>query len=198
MTGRVVLPPLGWIASARRLRVLVWHVHAAWLSAFVSGRHEYLIPRDASGGGKCGHDWPNAVEITEPSEVDVVVLQRPEDVEAARQWVLGRPPMVYVEHNTPKGQPHPLADRDDVGFRPRADDGDRARHAGSRAALHRELPRAAAVINEPVRRARIVGTPDLAAELGKQSREAALARYGLEPFLRDWDWLLTETVASGR
>ena len=137
MTERAVLPPLGWIAPARRLRVLVWHVHAAWLSAFVSGRHEYLIPRDASGGGKCGRNWPNAVEITEPSEVDVVVLQRPEDVEAARQWVLGRPPMVYVEHNTPKGQPHPLADRDDVGFRPRAGDGDRARHAGSRAAPHR-------------------------------------------------------------
>lgn len=58
MTERAVLPPLGWIAPDRRLRVLVWHVHAAWLSAFVPGRHDYLIPRDASGGGKCGRDWP--------------------------------------------------------------------------------------------------------------------------------------------
>ena len=85
-------------------------------------------------------------------------------------WDSGRAPTTVIEHGMPDPGP---------------------RYTG-------ELPRAAAVINEPVRRARIVGTPDLAAELGKQSREAALARYGLELFLRDWDWLLTETVASGR
>jgi glycosyltransferase involved in cell wall biosynthesis len=315
MSGRAVLPPPGWVAPDRPLRVMVWHVHAAWLSAFVAGRHDYLIPRDASGGGKCGRDWPNAVEVTQPSEVDVVVLQRPEDIDAARHWVLGRPPMVYLEHNTPKGQPHPLADLADIRlvhvthFNEVMWDSGRApttviehgvpdpgpRYTG-------ELPRAAAVINEPVRRARIVGTdllpkfapidvfgihserldlpgvhpagdlwtdelhtelarrrvyvhpmrwtslglslieamhlgmpvvvlaateateavpsdvgvvstrtdvladavrllldaPDLAAELGKQARSAALARYGLELFLRDWDWLLTEIVEGGK
>jgi hypothetical protein len=44
----------------------------------------------------------------------------------------------------------------------------------------------------------LLDAPELAAELGKQARQAALARYGLELFLRDWDWLLTETVEGGR
>jgi hypothetical protein len=315
MSERAVLPPPTWVAPGRRLRVLVWHVHAAWMSAFVAGRHEYLIPKSAEGGGKRGRDWPNAVEITEPSDVDVVVLQRPEDLAEVPNWVRDNPPMIYVEHNTPKGQPHPLADRADIrlvhvthfnevmwnsGRAPTTviehgvpDPG--GRYTG-------ELPRAAAVINEPVRRARITGTdllprfapidvfgidtdrldlpgvrprgdlwtdelhtelarrrvyvhpprwtslglslieamhlgmpvvvlaateaieavpsdagvvstrvdvladaarelikaPDLAAELGKQARRAALARYGLTAFQRDWDWLLTETVERGR
>ena len=315
MSDRAVLPPSNWVAPERKLRVLVWHVHAAWMTAFVSGQHEYLIPKGPWGGGQRGRYWPNAVEITDPAEADVVVLQRSEELELASKWVRGRAPMVYVEHNTPKGQPHPLADRDDVRlvhvthFNEVMWDSGRAptvviehgvpdpgpRYTG-------ELSRAAAVINEPVRRGRITGTdllprfapidvfgihadrldlpgvhpvgdlwtdelhgelarrrvyvhplrwtslglslieamhlgmpvvvlaateaieavpsdagvvstrvemladaareliaaPDLAAELGKQARQAALARYGLAAFLRDWDWLLTETVERGR
>jgi hypothetical protein len=315
MTERAVLPPPGWVAPTRRLRVLLWHVHGAWTSAFVAGRHEYLIPTGPWGGGKRGRDWPNAVEITEPAEADVVVLQRPEDLDQVPDWVLGTAPMVYVEHNTPKGGPHPLADRDDIPlvhvthFNEAMWDSGRApttviehgvpdpgpRYTG-------ELPRAAAVINEPVRRGRITGTdllprfapidvfgiavdrldlpgvrpigdlwtdklhtelarrrvyvhplrwtslglslieamhlglpvvvfaateaieavppdagvvstrvevltdavrelvaaPELAVELGKQARQAALARYGLAAFLHDWDWLLTEIVERGR
>ena len=26
------------------MRVLLWHVHGSWTTAFVSGRHEYLLP----------------------------------------------------------------------------------------------------------------------------------------------------------
>ncbi|MEV6606615.1 glycosyltransferase [Kutzneria sp. NPDC051319] len=315
MSERAVLPPPNWTAPDRRLRILVWHVHAAWMSAFVAGRHEYLIPKDAQGGGKCGRDWPNAVEVTAPCEVDVVVLQRPEDLAELPAWVRHEVPMVYVEHNTPKGQPHPIADRTDIRlvhvthFNEVMWDSGRApttviehgvpdpgpRYTG-------ELRRAAAVINEPVRRARITGTdllprfapidvfgihtdrldlpgvhpggdlwtdelhtelarrrvyvhpprwtslglslieamhlampvvvlgateafeavppdagvvstrvdvladaarelinaPDLAAELGRQARRAALARYGSAAFLRDWDWLLTEALEDGR
>jgi glycosyltransferase involved in cell wall biosynthesis len=44
----------------------------------------------------------------------------------------------------------------------------------------------------------LVAAPELAVELGRQARRAALERYGLAAFLRDWDWLLAETVERGR
>jgi hypothetical protein len=135
-------------------------------------------------------DWPASVEEVDPAvardlDVDVVVLQRP--VEAhhlTSTWLGGREPgrdvpAVYVEHNAPTGPAassrHPLADRDDIpvvhvthcnelmwdsGSAPTVviehgiiDPG--RRYTG-------ELSRAAAVINEPIRRARVAGTDLLA------------------------------------
>ena len=32
------------------MRVLLWHVHGSWTTAFVRGRHEYLIPVTADRG----------------------------------------------------------------------------------------------------------------------------------------------------
>ena len=115
------------------MNVLVWHVHAAWMTAFVSGSHRYLVPavpdRGPDGRGRARtYRWPaNAVEVS-PAElatapVDVVVLQRPEDEGLARRWLGGRLPgrdvaAVWVEHNAPQGRiaelRHPAADRDDL------------------------------------------------------------------------------------
>jgi hypothetical protein len=114
------------------VRVLIWHVHGAWTTAFVRGEHTYLVPanaeRDAYGLGRARtYAWPEAaVEVVPDAlrdeHVDMVVLQRPEEWELAERW-LGRRlgvdvPAVYVEHNTPKGDVphtrHPMADRDDV------------------------------------------------------------------------------------
>jgi glycosyltransferase involved in cell wall biosynthesis len=111
--------------------------------------------------------------------VDVVVLQRPHELDLVADWLGRRPgrdvPAVYVEHNTPKGDvpwtKHPLADRADVpivhvthfnsvfwdnGRAPVAvvehgivDPGER--YTG-------ELARAAVAINEPIRRGRVTGT----------------------------------------
>ncbi|WP_343233378.1 glycosyltransferase [Streptomonospora sp. PA3] len=115
------------------LRVLIWHVHGSWTTAFVQGRHRCLLPVDAERGpdgrGRARTwDWPdNAVEVApehladEP--VDAVVLQRPHELELAERWLGGRRPgrdvpAVYVEHNTPRGDVphtrHPLADRSDI------------------------------------------------------------------------------------
>ena len=107
---------------------------------------------------------------------DVVVLQRPQELDLLRGWTgrrAGRdsPPCTSSTTLRPGAVPrprHPLADRDDImlvhvtalqradlGQRPGADDGDRARH--------RRIPgtgtpascaRLAAVVNEPVRRRR--------------------------------------------
>ena len=39
-----------------RMRILAWHVHGSWMTSFVSGRHDYVIPltpdRDADGRGR--------------------------------------------------------------------------------------------------------------------------------------------------
>ena len=116
------------------MRVLLWHVHGSWTTAFVQGSHEYLVPvtadRGADGLGRARTwSWPaSAVEVTREeaadAEVDVVVLQRPHELEGlAAEWLGGRRPgrevpAVYLEHNAPQGRinelRHVAADRDDL------------------------------------------------------------------------------------
>src|SRR5699024_10512146 len=168
------------------LTVLCWHVHGGWTDSFVRGPHRYLLPTtgpdDPWARGRCGRRWPRTEEVPVDrlgrTSVDLMVLQRPEEIELARRWTGRMPgvdvPAVYVEHNTPTGHAagtrHPLADQDRIpvvhvtGFNALMWDCGRApttviahgvadpgyRYRG-------ELPHAAVVSNEPVRRARIVG-----------------------------------------
>lgn len=173
------------------MRILAWHVHGSWSTSFVQGHHEYLVPvlpdRGPNGRGRAQTwDWPSSVIEVDPrtcagADVDVVILQRPEELELlAEVWLGGRRPgrdlpAVYVEHNTPQGRindlRHPAADRDDVTvvhvahFNALMWDCGRTptrviehgiidpgyRYTG-------ELDRIAAMANEPVRRARVAGT----------------------------------------
>jgi hypothetical protein len=100
------------------MRILIWHVHGGWMDAFVQGGHDYLLPVDPGRGpwglGRGGRDWPaGATEVRssrlKDQDIDVVVLQRPEELELAEHLLGRRPgrdvPAVYVEHNTP----HPAA-----------------------------------------------------------------------------------------
>jgi glycosyltransferase involved in cell wall biosynthesis len=102
------------------------------MTAFVQGRHEYLVPvlpdRGPDGRGRARTwQWPGTVREVTPEQLageplDAVLLQRPEELELAERWtgrVPGRDlPAVYVEHNTPRGDVagcrHPLADRADL------------------------------------------------------------------------------------
>ncbi|MGE5636866.1 MAG: glycosyltransferase [Nocardioidaceae bacterium] len=311
--------------------VLIWHVHGAWTTSFVHGRHRYLVPvlpdRGPDGLGRARtYSWPERAVELPPGElreanVDVVILQRPHELELAERWLGGRRPgrdlpAAYVEHNAPQGRiaemRHPMADRPeltvvhvtffndlfwDCGSTPTrvvehgvVDPGER--YTG-------ELPRAAVVINEARRRGRVTGTdllerfrgeleldlfgmdaaalggsdlpqarlheemarrrvylhpirwtslglslleamllgmpvvaldttevraavppeagvvsndlrvlgealrelaadPELARRRGRAARTAALRRYSLERFLRDWDELLEQLVGGGR
>jgi hypothetical protein len=171
------------------MRILHWHVHGSWTTAFVQGPHTYLLPvtpeRGPYGLGRAATwDWPPSaqevpVDRLRDTDVDVVVLQRPEELHLVERW-LGRRsgidlPAVYVEHNTPKGAVpdtvHPMADRPDIpvvhvthynqvmwdcGRAPTlvvehgiVDPG--YRYTG-------ELARVAVVVNDPVRRWRVTGT----------------------------------------
>ncbi len=181
------------------MRILLWHVHGSWTTSFVQGGHEYLLPlladRGPDGRGRARTwDWPGSVrevpvQELAGTEIDLVLLQRPHELDLAQQWLGRRPgvdvPAVYVEHNTPAGHAvstrHPLAERTDVPvvhvtwFNDMAWDCGRApttviehgvvdpgyRYTGEQASL-------AAVVNEPVRRGRVAGTDlllDIAAQL---------------------------------
>lgn len=173
--------------------VLLWHLHGSWTTAFVQGRHRYTLPLLPQGGpwgmGRAGRDWPASVAEVPVSELrrtqpDIVVLQRPEEIDRAAEW-LGRVPgreipAVYVEHNAPRphaaGSVHPLAGQSaipivhvthfndlmwDCGRAPTmviphgiVDPG--ARYTG-------EVAHGVAMINEPARRARVTGSDLLAA-----------------------------------
>jgi glycosyltransferase involved in cell wall biosynthesis len=168
------------------MRILLWHVHGAWTTAFVSGRHDYVVPvlpdRGPDGVGIARtYDWP-ADRVTElPPEAlrdepfDAVVLQRPHELELVRDWLGSVPPAVYVEHNAPQGRiaemRHPMADRDDLVLVHVTHFNALFWDAGStptRVIEHGivdpgdrytgELARGAVVINEARRRARVTGT----------------------------------------
>jgi glycosyltransferase involved in cell wall biosynthesis len=179
------------------MRVLIWHVHGSWTTGFVQGDHEYLIPvtpdRGVDGLGRARTwDWPaGAVEVTleqaRETDVDVVVLQRPQELDGlAERWLGGRRPgrdlpAVYVEHNAPQGRiaemRHPAAGHPGLTLVHVTHFNDLFWDAGSTPTRviehgivdpgHRysgELARAAVVINEPGRRGRVTGT-DLLPEL---------------------------------
>jgi hypothetical protein len=155
-----------------------------------------LPDRGPDGRGRARtYAWPESAVEVAPDEaaradVDLVVVQRPEELGGlAERWLGGRRPgrdlpAVYVEHNAPQGRindmRHPAADRPDLhlvhvthfnalfwdaGSTPSrviehgvVDPG--RRYTG-------EVPRAAVVVNEPARRARVTGT-DLLPALGDE------------------------------
>ncbi|MFI5908032.1 glycosyltransferase [Dactylosporangium sp. NPDC051541] len=168
------------------MNILLWHVHGSWTTAFVQGKHQYLLPvtddRGPWGRGRARTwDWPESVrevpfEDIARTPIDLVVLQRPEELELLSMWAPAAvAPKVYLEHNTPTGDVpatrHPMADRDDLAIV-------HVTHfnalfwdcGGTRATVIEhgvvepaarytgELERLAIVTNEPVRRGRVTGT----------------------------------------
>jgi hypothetical protein len=190
------------------MNVWLWHVHGSWTTSFVQGPHQYYVPvvpgRGSEGRGRAQTwEWPDSVHEVRAVDapdlpVDVVVLQRPEELhEWTEAWLGRRPgtdvPAVYVEHNAPQGRiaelRHPVADRTDVvvahvtHFNDLFWDSGRApttvvehgvvdpgfRYSG-------DVARAAVVVNEPCRRGRVVGT-DL---LDRFRAAGPLDVYGME------------------
>ncbi|MEW1955816.1 glycosyltransferase [Terrabacter sp. NPDC080008] len=180
------------------MRILLWHVHGSWTTGFVQGPHDYVVPvlpdRGPDGVGRAqSWDWPDTVREVAPErlgdeDLDVVVLQRPHELDLVRQWTGRRPgqdlPAVYLEHNVPGGRVpfdrHPLADQRRIpvvhvtDFNALLWDNGQAPFTvidhGIVDPGHRytgELERAAVVVNEPVRRGRAVGT-DLVVDLARR------------------------------
>lgn len=177
------------------MKILMWHLHGGYTDSLVRGEHEYLLPVDEArsewGRGKAGRDWPRAREVTADElmdeEIDVVVLQRPDEVDVVHRFTGRRPGQevaaAYVEHDPPREGPttseHPIADRDDIllvhltHFNRLFWDNGRAPTAVIEHGVPDpgelytgELPRAASVLTEPMRRWRLAGT-DLLPEFAK-------------------------------
>ncbi|MEU3253553.1 glycosyltransferase [Streptomyces sp. NPDC006997] len=167
------------------MNILIWHVHGSWTTSFVQGPHTYLVPvtpdRGPDGLGRARtFDWPDSVVEVAPerlrdTDIDVVVLQRPHEPALVDRWLGRRPPLVYLEHNAPHGNVpdtrHPAADIPGVTLvhvthfnRLMWDNGALPTEVIEHGVVdpgHRwsgELPRAAVVVNEPVRRGRTTGT----------------------------------------
>lgn len=170
------------------MRILLWNIHGGYTDSLLHGEHRYLyLPADASGSGGPPKPPPGGrgevcavtAEQLRDEPPDVVLLQRPEDLEVCTEELglrLGHDVgAVFCEHNIPRvdvpDSRHPLADRDDLtvvhvthlndllwdcGSTPTAvvehgiaDPG--LRYSG-------ELAHLAFVVNEPVRRWRNTGT----------------------------------------
>ncbi|MFH9613540.1 glycosyltransferase [Streptomyces pratensis] len=188
------------------MNILIWHVHGSWATSFLQGPHTFLIPvtpdRGPDGLGRAATwDWPsNVIEATpdrlRDEDIDLMVLQRPHELELAAAWTGRRPgadvPAVYVEHNSPDGTAagtrHPLADRDDIPlvhvthFNRLMWDNGRAPTTVIEHGIIDPGPlwtgterRAAVVVNDPVRRGRTTGT-DL---LPRFARVAPLDVFGM-------------------
>ncbi|MFF3500165.1 glycosyltransferase [Streptomyces sp. NPDC003247] len=171
------------------MNILVWHVHGSWLTSFVQGPYDFLVPvtpeRGPDGLGRARTwDWPPSVREVGPAGlreagIDLMVLQRPHELGLAEQWTGRRPgvdvPAVYVEHNSPHGSAdstrHPLADRTDIPLvhvthfnRLMWDNGRAPTTVIEHGVIDPghlwtgERPRAAVVVNDPVRRGRTTGT----------------------------------------
>jgi glycosyltransferase involved in cell wall biosynthesis len=190
------------------MRILFWHVHGSYSTALVQGSHAYVVPvlpdRGPDGRGRAQTwEWPSSAVELAPEElrdtdIDVVVLQRPHELEdLCETWTGRRPgrdiPAVYLEHNAPQGRiadmRHPAADRDELLLVHVTHFNDLFWDAGStptRVIEHGivdpgdrytgELPRSAVVINEARRRARVTGT-DL---LDRFATAAPLDLFGMD------------------
>src|SRR5690606_38961403 len=88
-------------AGRGAMNVLLWHLHGSWTTAFVQGRHRYFVPVDAERGpfgrGRARTwDWPaSVVEIdlaaARPRQFDVVLLQRPQELDLVARCLGVRP-----------------------------------------------------------------------------------------------------------
>jgi hypothetical protein len=114
------------------MKIFGWHVHGSWMTAFVHGDHEYVVPvlpdRGGDGRGRAQtFTWPDNVIEVAPADLaqfkpDVVILQRPHEYELVRTWLGLTPgidvPAIYVEHNAPQGainaMRHPASEWDGV------------------------------------------------------------------------------------
>ena len=170
------------------MRILMWDVHGGYTDSLLAGTHEYLfLQSDESGRGglaRYGGSAPsNAHEVTAEElndhPPDLVLLQRPEEIELCAEHLGRRPgddvPAIFLEHNTPKADVplsrHPLADQASLivvhvtHFNELFWDCGRTRtrvieHGVADPGLRYtgRLPRLAFVVNEPVRRWRVTGT----------------------------------------
>lgn len=113
----------------RSLRILIWHVHGAYLYYLTKGsKHRFYVPykqeRTAGYAGKSGHiPWPDNLEEIPAGRVrdldlDCIIFQNYEQYARDQHEILSasqrRLPKIYLEHDPPREHPtdtcHPVND----------------------------------------------------------------------------------------
>jgi glycosyltransferase involved in cell wall biosynthesis len=170
----------------RPLNVLIWNVHGGYTNSLARLPHQVLLPttaeRGAYGLGKGNWKWPNAIEVDcddlAAQPIDVAIVQRVDELHLLQRWSGRKPgldfPMVYLEHNTPGGSipftRHHMSDRSDCVVVHVTHFNSAMWDTGStptRVIEHgvvdpgqlwlAEIPHAAVIVNDPVKRGRAVG-----------------------------------------
>ncbi|AKD54002.1 glycosyltransferase [Spirosoma radiotolerans] len=112
----------------RRLNILIWHIHGAYLTAITQAEHNWYLPTKPgapegySGRGKDSTmpDYVREVpaDAVRNLDLDLVICQTPRNYQTDRFEILSlaqrQLPTIYLEHNTPEPHPtdsrHPAAD----------------------------------------------------------------------------------------
>ena len=120
---------LATAGGCRLMRILLWHVHGSWTTAFVQGRHEYVLPvlpdrgPDGRGAGAhlglAGHGGRGGAGALADEPVDLVVLQRPHEASWCGAGPAGVPASTCRRstwsttrrNRSPVASRHPMADR---------------------------------------------------------------------------------------
>jgi len=112
----------------KRLSILIWHIHGAYLTAITQADHIWYVPVKSDGSeGYSGRgkdstmpDYVREVPADQVKQLDLdlVIFQTPTNYQIDQYEILSegqrqRVPAIYLEHNTPEPHPthtlHPVA-----------------------------------------------------------------------------------------
>lgn len=112
----------------RRLNILIWHIHGAYLTAITQAEHNWYLPTkpgapegySGRGNGSTMPDYVREVsaDAVRNLDLDLIICQTPRNYQTDRIEILSpaqrQLPTIYLEHNTPEPHPtdswHPAAD----------------------------------------------------------------------------------------
>jgi len=109
--------------EAKRLKILIWHIHGSYLDSITSVDHDWYLPVKKGLGGYDGRRWSSpsrvhAVPFDRVNELDLdlVIFQSQANLEQDQWDTLSesqrRLPRIYLEHNVPR--PHAVDTRHPV------------------------------------------------------------------------------------
>ncbi|GAB3499183.1 glycosyltransferase family 4 protein [Spirosoma knui] len=107
----------------RKLNILIWHIHGAYLTAITQTEHNWYLPKKEDNsegyiGRGVGSSMPDYVREVPADEVkklklDLIIFQTPQNYQEDQFKILSADqrnlPKIYLQHNSP--EPHPTDSR---------------------------------------------------------------------------------------
>lgn len=109
--------------TMRKLNILIWHIHGAYLTAITQAEHNWFLPKkDDNSEGYVGRGVGSSMSdyVREiPAEdirnlsLDLIIFQTPQNYQKDQFEILSveqrKLPKIYLQHNSP--EPHPTDSR---------------------------------------------------------------------------------------